>query len=178
MEIKEHTNITRLTEQFTAQHDALRTFVGTCSQDTWTNFTAAEGWPVGVTARHIAVAHYPVIEWVQMIIEGQPLPAVTFDTINALNAQHAADHNPCSRQEVLDLLQTNHATVMSYLQTIGADDAARQGYLRLFDVEISAAGLFQAVLIDGVEAHFSQHASCCRVAEPVPGTTLLNGRYR
>lgn len=144
-----------LVESFNTLNGELVDFVQGCSDADWHKVTAAEGWPVGVTARHIAVAHYPVIEWVQMIVQGDPLPPVTMDTIDQLNAQHAAEHQDCTQSEVTELLHTNHAKVIAYLRTVSDEDLGRQGYLKLFDTDISAAQLFSAVLIDIAAEHWA-----------------------
>ena len=144
-----------LADSFNARNTDLLEFVQGCSDDGWRKVTAAEGWPVGVTARHIAVAHYPVIEWVQMLVQGDPLPPVTMDTIDQINAQHAAAHQDCTQDEVVELLRANHAKVVAYLATLDDADLGRQGYLKLFETDISAAQLFSAVLIDSAAKHFS-----------------------
>jgi hypothetical protein len=56
---------------------------------------------------------------------------------------------------VVDLLLANHAKVVAYLQTINDEDLAGLGYLKLFDTDISAVQLFQAVLIDFAAGHFA-----------------------
>ena len=147
------TNAGDLVQRFNALNEDLLNFVQTCDSADWTKVTEAEGWQVGVTARHIAVAHYPVIEWVQMIVQGDVLPPVTMQTIDQINAQHAAEHQRCTKEEVVDLLRTNHAKVIAYLETLGDEDLARQGYLTLFDADVSASTLFTAVLIDATAAH-------------------------
>ena len=142
-----------LAESFNALNADLLEFVQSCSDADWRKVTDAEGWPVGVTARHIAVAHYPVIEWVQMLVQGDPLPPVTMATVDQINAQHAAEHPHCTREEVVALLRSNHARVIAYLETLDDEDLARQGYLKLLDADVSAATLFTAILIDATSAH-------------------------
>ncbi len=146
-------NVEALVQQFNKLNEDLLHFVETCDAANWNKVTLIEGWPVGVTARHIGVAHYPVIEWVQMIVQGTPLPPVTMDTIDQLNAQHAEAHRDCTQKEVAALLQRNHAKVIVYLQTIDDADLARQGYLKLFDADVSAAQLFTTILLKSVATH-------------------------
>ncbi|MCB0104269.1 MAG: maleylpyruvate isomerase N-terminal domain-containing protein [Caldilineaceae bacterium] len=147
--------VQELSNRFVALNQAVLAFVRACSPTQWQAITAAEGWPVGVTARHIAVAHYPVIEWVRMIVNGQPLPPVTMDNVDQLNAQHAESHALCTQEEVCELLATNSANVVAYLQSLPPIALAGQGYLKLFESEISAEQLFVAVLLDGVANHFN-----------------------
>ncbi|HRW08266.1 MAG TPA: hypothetical protein P5121_24350 [Caldilineaceae bacterium] len=147
--------IQELSSRFVALNQVVIAFVRACSPTQWQTITAAEGWPVGVTARHIAVAHYPVIEWVRMIVDGQPLPPVTMDNVDQLNAQHAEAHALCTQEEVCELLATNSANVVAYLQSLPQNALASQGYLKLFESEISAEQLFVAVLLDGVSNHLN-----------------------
>lgn len=149
------TIVEALAQQFNERHWELLHFVEACDDASWNKVTLAEGWPIGVTARHIGVGHYPVIEWVQMIVQGHSLPPVVMDTVDQLNAQHAKDHWHCSQPEVVTLLQINHAKVIAYLQTIYDTDLARQGYLKLFDAEVSAAQLFTAILLKNVAVHLA-----------------------
>jgi hypothetical protein len=145
--------VAALLRQFNELHEELLAFVQACTATSWRKITVAEGWPVGVTARHIGVAHYPVIEWVQMIVQGNPLPPVTMNTIDQLNAQHAEAQRDCTQPEVVALLQRNHAKVIAYLQTIEDADLERHGYLKLFDADVSAAQLFAAILLNSVAKH-------------------------
>ena len=151
-----------LHQQFSALNRTVIDTVQACTAAQWQATTVAEGWPVGVTARHIAVAHYPVIEWVRMIVEGQPLPPVTMDNVNQLNAQHAQSHTQCTQNEVAELLITNGSNVTSYLGSLTAANLSVKGYLKLFDSEISAEQLFVAVLLQGVAAHLESITATVR----------------
>lgn len=148
-------SVEALARRFHTLHADLLAFVQACSAEDWGRVTAREGWPVGVTARHIAVAHYPMIEWVQMIVQGDPLPPVTGDTLDQLNAQHAAAHGDCTQQEVAGLLQVNHAKVAAYLQTVTDRDLEQQADFTLFGREIGAGELFAAMLIDTAGIHLA-----------------------
>lgn len=149
------TIVEALVQQFNKLNGELLLFVEKCDAASWNKVTLAEGWPVCVTARHIGVSHYPVIEWVQMIVQGNPLPPVVMNTVDQLNAQHAKDHWTCSKQEVVELLRRNHAKVIAYLKTIHDTDLERRSYLKLFDVDVSAAQLFTAILLNSAAAHLA-----------------------
>ena len=148
------TNVQQRTIRFEAFNQALLDFVRECSDTDWSRITPAEGWPVGVTARHIGVGHYPLIEWVQLIVDGQPLPGVTMDDVNQINDQHAQEHADCTKAEVIEILDSNAAKALDYWTTLSDEELERQGYLKLFDTEISAGDLFTALLIDIANAHF------------------------
>lgn len=143
-----------LAHRFEAFHQDLLTFAEGCSDSDWQKITPAEKWPVGVTARHIGVGHYPLVAWVQMIVDGQPLPAVTMDDVNQANDQHALEHANCTKAEVVEILRTNSTEVLDYLATLNDDDLERQGYVNLFDADYSANELFTLLLIDIARTHF------------------------
>ena len=148
------TNVQQLTDRFEAFNQDLLDFVQGCSADDWQKITPAEGWPVGVTARHIGVGHYPLIGWVQLVVDGQPLPGVTMDDVNQINDQHAQEHADCTKAEVIDILGSNATKALDYWTTLSDEDLKRQGYFKLFDTDINAGDLFTSLLIDIANAHF------------------------
>ena len=148
------TNVQQLATRFDDFSQELLGFVRGCSDADWVKITPAEGWPVGVTARHVGVGHYPLIEWVQLIVDGQPLPGVTMDGVNQANDQHAREHVNCTKAEVIEILSTNAAKTLDYWTSLSDEDLERQSYLKLFDTDISAGDLFTALLIDIPTGHF------------------------
>ncbi|MEM7128232.1 MAG: DinB family protein [Chloroflexota bacterium] len=153
MQIAIGTKIEELTARFNMFNQELLTFIQSCDQTKWTKITTAEGWPVCVTARHIVVAHYPVAQWLQMLVEGQPLPPVTMAMVDQMNAQHAQERRGCTQDEVLELLHINHADMVSYLKTLNEDDLEQTGHVTLFDTTMSVGEFVAFVSIDGSINH-------------------------
>ncbi len=81
-----HSNVQALAARFAAFNPQLIDFVAQCGKDDWRKVTKAEGWSVGVTAHHIGATHYPLIEWVQMFVEGRPLPPVTMAMVDEMKS--------------------------------------------------------------------------------------------
>ncbi len=148
------TSVQQLANRFDIFNQELLDFVRGCSDADWGKITPAEGWPVGVTARHIGVGHYPLIEWVQLIVDEQPLPGVTMDVVNQINDQHAQEHADCTKAEVIDILGSNATKALDYWTTLSDEDLKRQSYFKLFDTDINAGDLFTSLLIDIANAHF------------------------
>jgi hypothetical protein len=148
------TQAQQLAARFESFNQQLLTFVQACDSDDWKKITPAEQWPVGVTARHIGVGHYPLVGWVEMIVEGQPLPDIIMEEVNQMNDQHAIDHADCSSAEVIEILENNSTMALEYLATLSDADLEREGYLGLFDESMSAGKLFTVLLIDIADAHF------------------------
>ena len=148
-------NVQALAARFAAFNQQLIDFVAQCPADDWRKVTKAEGWSVGVTAHHIGATHYPLLEWVQMFVEGRPLPPVTMARVDEMNRQHAEAHANCTPAEVLEILRRDSNQALAYLQTINDTDLERQGYFPVFAVDLSAGQLFTAVFIDYADQHLA-----------------------
>lgn len=142
-----------LADRFATFNQQLITFVAQCPATDWRKITKAEGWSVGVTAHHIAATHYPLIEWVQLMVEGRPLPPVTMTMVDELNRQHAEAHINCTPEEVIELLRRDGDKARAYLLTLTDTDLARIGYFPVFATDLSAGQLFTAVFLDYAIAH-------------------------
>lgn len=142
-----------LTDRFAAFNQQLITFVAQCPAADWRKITKAEGWSVGVTAHHIAATHYPLIDWVQMLVEGRPLPLVTMAMVDELNRQHAEAHTNCTPAEVIDLLSRDGDKALAYLLTCTDAALERVGYFPVFETDLTAGQLFTAVFLDYAIAH-------------------------
>ena len=118
-------NVQALAARFAAFNQQLIDFVAQCPADDWRKVTKAEGWSVGVTAHHIGATHYPLLEWVQMFVEGRPLPPVTMAMVDEMNRQHAEAHANCTPAEVLEILRRDSNQALAYLQTINDTDLER-----------------------------------------------------
>lgn len=150
-----NSNVQALAARFAAFNQQLIDFVAQCGEADWRKVTKAEGWPVGVTAHHVGATHYPLIAWVQLMVEGQALPPVTMAIVDEMNRQHAETHTNCTPAEVLEILRRDGDQALAYLQTINDADLERQGYFPVFGVELSAGQLFAAVFIDYADQHLA-----------------------
>jgi hypothetical protein len=86
-----------------ANDDVIRA-VEVCSDEQWKR-ECPEGRPVNVLANHVAAGHEYLAGLVQMMANGQPLPAVTMDDIHAGNAQAARQTANITREEALAALR-------------------------------------------------------------------------
>lgn len=144
-----------LSTQFSALSQEVMEFVANCSTEDWQKITAEEQWPIGVTTRHIATGHFGLLSFIRRIVDGEPMPSLTVDTIHEANAQHAAEHANCTQNEVTEILQTNTTAVLDYLGKRSDEELARSAYFRLFGSEISAEKLFAAFFIIPVQEHMT-----------------------
>lgn len=146
-------NVQALANRFQAFNQQLITFVTHCAAADWGKITIAEGWSVGVTAHHVAATHYPLVAWVQLLVEGRELPPVTMPMVDEMNRQHAAAHADCTPAEVIELLQRDSAKALAYLLTLTDADLDRQGYFPVFETNLTAGQLFAALFLDYAYAH-------------------------
>lgn len=149
-----NSNVQALANRFEIFNRSLITFVEQCATADWQKVTQAEGWSVGVTAHHICATHYPLIAWVQMLVEGKPVPAVTMAMVDQANAQHAQAHANCTPAEVTQILRSDGDKALAYLLTLGDEDLNRQGYVPVFGTTMSAEEFFAIAFIDYANAHF------------------------
>jgi hypothetical protein len=101
----------RLAEQFeTAQRDFIR-LVESLTAEQWLltgkNHPKRindedEGRPVGVIAHHAATSGEVIMERIQKLLEGRPLPPPNSGEVNA---KHAVEHSDVGREEVLRILE-------------------------------------------------------------------------
>ena len=148
-----NSHVQALADRFAAFNQQLISFVEQCAAADLRKITQAEGWSVGVTALHVGAIHYPIVQWVQMMVEGTPTPALTMADIDQINLQHTQEHANCTQAEVLDLLRQEGDKAYVYLITLDDTDLNRQAYLKVLDATISAGQLFTAILIDQAEEH-------------------------
>jgi hypothetical protein len=82
-----------------------------CSDAEWQQVCTGEQWSVAVTAHHIAASTSPLMDFIGLVADGQPLPPITLDMIHDGNANHAQAFAQCTREETLVLLRDDGARV-------------------------------------------------------------------
>ena len=94
-----------LADRFERINRDLIAAVERCADADWQRTCAGEGWPIGVTAHHVATSYPAFKGFIQGIATGADLPPITPEMLDASNARHAEEHARCSRQETLELLR-------------------------------------------------------------------------
>ena len=88
----------------------------------WKKLTAAENWPVGVVAHHIATSHEGIGGILKALADGKPGPNIPKEALDAMNATHAREHANCTKAETIALHKKNAAAAAAMLRGLG--DAA------------------------------------------------------
>jgi hypothetical protein len=94
-----------LAAKLESANEAVIAALESCSEEQLGKTCEGEGWPVTVAAHHVATSHKGIAGLVMLIANGQPLPAITMEMIDAGNAQHARDFANVGREETLSLLR-------------------------------------------------------------------------
>jgi len=120
----------------------------------WQKTTAAEKWPVGVTAHHLAVGLEAVAGIVNGIVSGAP-PRGTFTRamLDQMNAQHAKEHGGVTRAETLALLRKGAATASAVVRGLSDDQLARSGTVFTDAPPMTAEQLIRLGLLSHVDEH-------------------------
>jgi len=85
-----------------SSNEAAVELVSRLDAEQWRRLTFAEGWPVGVTARHIVLGHRQFVGWVRGMVDSG---VVDPGDIDALNAREAAAGIVADPDDVVRLLR-------------------------------------------------------------------------
>lgn len=143
-----------LAAQFDRFNRGLISFVEACSEEDWKKETAEEKWSVGVVARHVAAGHYGAMEFAKKIITDEPLPDLTMDAINQMNAQHASEHAECTKSEVLELLKKNGSSITGFVEELSEAELDRTGHMELTGGAISTRQFIENIILQSGGEHF------------------------
>ena len=89
----------KLAAAFERANDAVIAAVERCSDEQLRAVCDGEGWPVVVTAHHLALSYQTIAGMAVQVATGQPLPPMTMEDLNNFNAQHAEECANVSREE-------------------------------------------------------------------------------
>ena len=148
----ENSRARQLADRLQAFNDDVTATVQALSPEQWLR-TCREDWPVGVTARHIAVGHYDIIEFVRMIVRDNRLPEFTEEEVRQAANEHAQKHADCTQQEVLDLLRENAASLIDFVSGLRDDELEQRAYLSLAGQKVSAENFIREVVLNSGGEH-------------------------
>ena len=131
------------------------------SQADWQRVTSSEGWSVGVTARHIAISHLPIMGLVELVATGGDVPPITMEMFHAGNAQHAQEHASCTREEVLEILRRDGKAAADKLRGLSDEQLDRKASMAFAGgAEMSAQQIVEGILL----GHPAQHLESIKAA--------------
>ena len=142
-----------LAKQFEAKAAELTATIGKLSEADWQKVTAAEKWPVGVTAHHAAGAHEPIAGIVKTLASGQPMPHFTAAMLDEMNAKHAQEHAACTKAETLALHQKGVAAAAATVRALSDAELDRSGTVLAGMPPMTTQQAVEAILINHVAEH-------------------------
>jgi hypothetical protein len=155
-----------LAARFATLNQEVIAFVESCPAATWQAICPGEQRTVGVVAHHIAAAHALITQAIELVATGQPLPPVTTEVLDHLNATHAVAHATCTQREVADLLRANGAATGDLLGGLSEEQLDRMAHNDLLGMRLSTQQIVEHVLLGHPMQHFAALRSA---AEPAPG---------
>jgi hypothetical protein len=116
----------RSPEQYAAEIDAARdrliAFVESCTDEQWKAAPLqGDPRPVGVVADHVAHAYEYLAGWMGQLLSGETV-TVDSDTVDALNAEHAAAASGVTKAEVVAHLRRSGAATSALVAGCSAED--------------------------------------------------------
>jgi hypothetical protein len=143
-----------LASQFETINGQFRDAVEAMSDSQWRATTEEEGWPVGVAAHHAAIGHVPLSGMVRAAADGEPLPPITPEQLNEINAQHARDFASVSRGEVISALDTGVPPTAALIRSL-SDEQLQRGAETPFGGVLTTDQIIANVLIGHVQQHLA-----------------------
>jgi hypothetical protein len=142
-----------LAKQFEAKVQEATSVIEKIGDADWKKVTAAEKWPVGVTAHHVASSHAGIAGLVKSVASGQHKASMTMDDLHAMNAKHAKDFASVGKAETVALHKKNAADAAAVVR--GLDDAAlaRSAELLKGMPPMSAEQVVSGILISHIDEH-------------------------
>jgi uncharacterized damage-inducible protein DinB len=91
------------------------------SDAAWSVTPAGEARTAGQIAYHMAEVYHNVNGFIQMAVDGQPLPALNMEIIHGVNAEQVARYAGVGRADALELLRRNSAATTALLRSLSND---------------------------------------------------------
>ena len=142
-----------LAKKYEAKAAELTATIQKLSDADWKKVTAAEQWPVGVTAHHVAGGHEPISGIVKTIAAGQSIPNFTMAMLDANNAKHAKDFAACTKAETLALHDKGVKTAAAVVRGLADGDLDKSGTVLTGMPAMTAQQVVEGILINHIHDH-------------------------
>ncbi|MFZ7128491.1 MAG: DinB family protein [Desulfobacterales bacterium] len=144
-------DLSRRLEMFAAE---VASFVEDLSGDDWKRVCKWEEWTVGDTARHIGAGHFAISDFIGKMANGEALPQLTMDQVNAMSKKDVEEHSGCTQAEALRLLRENGADLAAFIAGLSDDQLDRKASMPAFGGEVTTEQFIDAVLFQSGGQHF------------------------
>lgn len=135
-----------------ANNDFIRKLEG-LSPEQWSKQCVETGWPVNVTAHHIAESTGALTQIVGGVASGANLPPITSDMLDQINAEHAQRAASVTSGETVQLARTNGAQAAQVLRGLSDEQLQNTMDLPTMGGRVSAEWITENVLIGHIGMH-------------------------
>ena len=142
-----------LAKQYEAKAAEMTATITKLSDADWKKTTAAEKWPVGVTAHHVAGGHEPIAGIAKTIASGQSLSNFTSAMLDELNAKHARDFAGCTKAETLALHEKGVAAAAAVVRGFSDAELDRSGTVLTGMPAMTTQQVVENILINHIDGH-------------------------
>jgi hypothetical protein len=143
-----------LAKQFETKAQEATAVLEKLSDADWRKVTAAEKWPVGVTAHHVAQSHEGIANIIKAVVAGQSMGNFTMDMLNEMNAKHAKDFANCTKAETLDLHKKGAAAAAAVVRGLSDDQLAKSATVLTGMPAMTAEQIVTNILINHINDHY------------------------
>ncbi len=139
----------------------LAEFAATLSETEWQTPVPHDGRKIGVVLHHVASVYAIEINLAQSLAAGQPITAVTWDAVHAMNRDHAKENDGVTKEAALALLGANSATAAAAIRALSDAELDRAAPVSLNgDAPLTC----QFMLEDHAVRHSYHHLARIRAA--------------
>ncbi len=142
-----------LAKQYEAKAAELTATIQKLSDADWQKITAAEKWPVGVTAHHVAGGHEPISGIVKTLAAGQSISGFTMAMLDELNAKHAKEFAGCTKAETLALHEKGVKAAAAALRALDDAQLDRSGTVLNGVPPMTCQQAIEGILIKHIDDH-------------------------
>ena len=142
-----------LAKQLEAKAAEMTAVLETLSDADWKKVTAAEKWPVGVTAHHVAGGHQGILGIVKTVASGQSIPNFTMAMLDERNAKHAREHADCTKAETLALHERGAAAAAATVRALSDAELDQRGTVLAERPPLTTQQVVEGILINHIAAH-------------------------
>jgi hypothetical protein len=157
-----------LAEQFSLANEAFMSFVEGLSDEELRRVCPNEQRTLAALARHVAGGILFELRSFKGIANGVPLPVVTKEQIDRLNAEHGEQFTNADREETLEMLRENGKTAVEWASGLSDEQLQRVGAYIDWVPEMTLEQWIERVLIGHIRMH---QASMLAIVEPRPAAT-------
>ena len=123
------------------------------SDAAWSVTPVGEARTAGQIAYHMAEVYHNVNGFIQMAVDGQPLPALNMEIIHGVNAEQVARYASVGRADALELLRRNSAATTALLRSLSNDQLDTS--TEFFGHPTTVQELAQNALVGHTEEHLA-----------------------